>query len=317
MHRLERILLTGATGFIGSELLPKLIKEGYEVHTLERYVTGRYSLGAAETHYANLQDRPAVYDVVRQVKPDYVIHLAAVTAVSFSYDHYDEITSVNYLGSVNLAEACRKECNIKAFITAGTSEMYGMYLQDRRKKLSEDDPLIPNSPYAVAKAAFGSYLRYMQMAYGFPFIEMRPFNTFGRRNNTHFFIERAVTQMLGSREARLGDKSAIRDWLYVDDHCDAYLKALKAPNALGESINLCTGIGYTTEETAMIIAGMTGFKGAIRWGTNPPRPLDAKILIGSNAKAKKLLGWEPKCYLQEGLRKTIGYWKGKTHGDQE
>lgn len=314
---MEKILLTGSTGFIGSELLPKLIKEGYEVHTLERYVTGRYSLDGAETHYANLQDRVAVYKVVRQVKPDYVIHLAVVSAVSFSYEHYDEVTSVNYLGSVNLAEACREECNIKAFITAGTSEMYGMTLQDRYSCLREEDTLTPNSPYAVAKAAFGSYLRYMNMAYNFPFMELRPFNSYGRKNNTHFFIERAVTQMLCGHEARLGDKSAIRDWLYVDDHCDAYLKALKAPQALGESINLCTGVGYTTEETAMIIAGMTGFKGAIRWGTNPPRPLDAKILIGSNAKAKKLLGWVPKYSLREGLRKTIEYWRGKNDGNQE
>lgn len=314
---MEKILLTGSTGFIGSELLPKLIKEGYEVHTLERYVTGRYSLDEAETHYANLQDRLAVYKVVKQVKPDYVIHLAVISAVSFSYEHYDEVTSVNYLGSVNLAEACREECNIKAFITAGTSEMYGMTLKDRYSCLREEDALTPNSPYAVAKAAFGSYLKYMNMAYNFPFMELRPFNSYGRKNNTHFFIERAVTQMLGGHEARLGDKSAIRDWLYVDDHCDAYLKALKAPQALGESINLCTGVGYTTEETAMIIAGMTGFKGAIRWGTNPPRPLDAKILIGSNAKAKKLLGWVPKYSLREGLRKTIEYWRGKERGNQE
>ena len=313
MHRLGKLLLTGATGFIGSALLPRLIEEGYEVHTLERYVTGRYSINKEATvHYANLEDRVATQGVVRKVKPDYVIHLAAISAVSYSYEHYAEISNANYLGSVNLAEACRLEGNLKAFITAGTSEMYGMALTNRYSYLDERDRLIPNSPYAVAKAAFGSYLKYMHMAYGFPFIEMRPFNTYGRKNNIHFFIERTITQMVAGKEVILGDKSAIRDWLYVDDHVEGYLKALKNLKAIGESINLCTGIGYTTEETANIIASMLDFKGKIQWGVSDCRPLDAKILIGSNTKAKMLLNWEYRYNLREGLKKTIEYWKSKT-----
>ena len=305
-----KLLLTGATGFIGSALLPRLMKEGYEVHTLERYVTGRYSIDKeAIVHYANLEDKVATQEVVRKVKPDYVIHLAAISAVSYSYNHYAEVSNANYLGSVNLAEACRQEGNLKTFITAGTSEMYGMTLTNRYSYLDERDKLTPNSPYAVAKAAFSSYLKYMHMAYGFPFIEMRPFNTYGRKKNTHFFIERTITQMLTGKEVRLGDKSAIRDWLYVDDHVEGYLKALKSSKAIGESINLCTGIGYTTEETASIIAKMLDFKGTIKWNSSDCRPLDAKILIGSNTKAKMLLNWEYKYHLPEGLKKTIDYWR--------
>ncbi len=306
---MEKILLTGATGFIGSELLPKLIQEGYEVHTLERYVTGRYSVDIENVHYANMQDKNAVYEIVKSVKPDYVIHLAAISAVSFSYDNYNEVSDVNYIGSANLAEACRKLCNLKAFITAGTSEMYGMTLNDRNKKLDEQSPLMPNSPYAVAKAAFGSYLKYMNMAYGFPYIELRPFNTYMRKANTHFFIERTITQMLKGKEVILGNRTAVRDWLYVDDHVDGYLKALRSPKAIGESVNLCTGIGYRTEETANIIAKMTDFNGEIRWNESEHRPLDAKMLIGDNSKAKKLLGWTPRYSLNEGLKKDIEYWR--------
>ena len=311
---MEKILLTGATGFIGSELAPKLIREGYEVHTLERYITGRYSLDKeAMVHYANLEDRTATCEVVRKAQPDYVIHLAALSPVSYSYEHYNEVSNVNYLGSVNLAEACRSQGNIKAFITAGTSEMYGMELKDKSKKLTENNMLVPNSPYAVAKTAFSMYLKYMDMAYNFPYIEMRPFNTYGRKNNTHFFIERTITQMLEGMEVSLGDKTTIRDWLYVDDHVEGYLKALKSPKAIGQSINLCTGVGYTTEETANRIAQMLNFKGEIRWNSSQARPLDARILIGDNKKAIELLGWYPKYNLMEGLNKTIEYWKDK-HG---
>lgn len=312
----ERILLTGATGFIGAKLLPKLIDAGYEVHALERYVTGRYTLDSAKAinHYANLTDYPAIRQIVKEVKPDIVIHLAAISAVSFSYEHPIEVSEVNYLGSVNLAEACYKELpDFKQFITAGTSEMYGMALTDKTQKLIEDSPLMPNSPYAVAKAAFSYYLRYMQLAYDFPYTELRPFNSYGRTDNKHFFIERTITQMLAQDKVYLGDPDAIRDWLYVDDHIAGYLKAIGNPKAMGQAINLCTGTGYTTKETAELIAKLTGFKGQIIWHSTPARPLDARMLIGSNAKAKELLGWEPEYSLEQGLKKTIEYWKGELH----
>ena len=194
-------------------------------------------------------------------------------------------------------------------IHAGTSEEYGLSLKDKSKRLTEESPLVPNSPYAISKVAGDLYLKYMHLAYKFPITILRPFNSFGRTDNTHFFMERTVTQMLTKDEVQLGDPDAIRDWLYVEDHVNGYLKALGNPKALGETIQLCTGKGYTTKETAEIIAKLTGFKGKIRWNSTPPRPLDAKILIGDNSKAKKILGWEPKYSLEEGLNELITYWR--------
>lgn len=310
---MDKILLTGATGFIGAEVAQALLKKDYELHIVERYVTGRYSLdpkGKARYHYANLTDYPTVKEVVAKVKPDYVMHLAAVSPVSFSYDHYIEVTEANYLGTINLAEACRREVpGFKQFIFAGTSEMYGMTLKSPKERLREDSPLVPNSPYAVAKVAAGLYLDYMKLAYDFPMTILRPYNTYGRKNNAHFFIERTITQMLKGDKVHLGDKSAVRDWIYVDDHVEGYLKALGNKKAVGEVIQLCTGKGYTIEETAQIIARLTGFNGEIVWNSTPKRPLDAKILVGDNSKAKKLLGWEPRYTLEQGLQKTIDYWK--------
>lgn len=312
---MERVLLTGSTGFIGKELAVRLTGNGYEVHSLERYVTGRYSVDQNREiikHYANLTDYPAIKNVVKDVQPEYVLHLAAISPVSFSYDHYIEVTETNYLGTVNLAEACYREVpHFKQLILAGTSEEYGMTLTDRKKRLVEDSVLHPNSPYAVAKVAADLYLKYMHEAYGFPFTILRPYNTYGRHENSHFFIERTITQMLKGDKVYLGDKSTVRDWIYVDDHVEAYMKALGNQKAVGEVIQVCSGKGYTTEETAQIIARLTNFKGDIAWNSTPKRPLDAKILIGDNSKAKKILGWSPKYDLEEGLKKTIDYWKAK------
>lgn len=311
--RMEKLLLTGATGFIGKELAAKLVDKGYEVHTLERYVTGRYSFDKSKNiinHYGTLTDFPAIKNIVKDVQPDYVVHLAAISPVSFSYDHYIEVTESNYVGTVNLAEACYREVpHFKQFIMAGTSEEYGMTLTDSKKKLTEDSLLSPNSPYAVAKVAADLYLKYMNEAYGFPFTTIRPYNTYGRKENSHFFVERTITQMLKGDKVYLGDKSTIRDWIYVDDHVDAYVKTIGNKEAIGEIIQVCSGKGYTTEETAKTIARLTDFKGEVIWNSTPKRPLDARILIGDNSKARKILGWEPKYTLEEGLKKTIEYWK--------
>ena len=315
-NNMERILVTGGTGFIGGALIPKLYKKGYSIVALERYVTGRYSLdnsNGVEVHHANLTDYPAVRKIVRDTQPDYVMHLAAISPVSFSYDHYIEVTEADYLGTINLAESCYRDVpHFKQFIFAGTSEEYGTTLQDPKHKLNEDSALSPNSPYAVAKVASDLYLRYMYLAYKFPYTIIRPYNTYGGINNTHFFVERAVTQMLSQETVSLGDPDAVRDWVYVDDHVEGYLKALGNPKAIGESIQLCTGKGYTTRETAELIAKLTGFKGRIHWNTTQKRPLDAKVLIGDNSKAKQLLGWEPKVSLEDGLKRTIDHYKNNS-----
>ena len=310
---IKKILVTGATGFIGKELINKLLEKNFEVHVLDRYVTGRYGLDRKDNlikHYANLTDYNRVRSIVREIQPNAVIHLASISAVSFSYDNYIEVSEVNYLGSINLAEACRQEANnLKQFMVAGTSEEYGMSITSNDKKLSESSKLIPNSPYAVAKVAVDNYLNYMGLAYDFPYTIMRPFNTYGRIDNKHFFIERTITQMLTQNKVYLGDPEAIRDWVYVDDHVDAYVKALGNDKAIKETFNICSGVGYTTRETAEIIAKLIGFKGETMWMQTPPRPLDAKVLIGDNSKAITYLGWKQQYSLEVGLRKTIDCWE--------
>jgi GDP-mannose 4,6-dehydratase len=310
----EKVLVTGATGFIGSHLVPKLIERDYDVYTLERYVTGRYVLGqtrSVKTFFGDVKNHFAIKKIIHEIHPSRVIHLAAVSPVAYSYDHPHEIIETNLIGTINLAEACLREIPyFKQFLFASTSETYG----NGPTPKTEETPQNPNSPYAVSKFACEKYLLYMQEAYDFPVTILRNFNTYGRKDNTHFIVERTIVQMLRGETVRLGDPTPIRDFEYVDDHVNSYLTCLENEKAKGEVFNFCTGRGVSIKQLVELIAELVDFKSEIVWDTIPKRPLDIKELVGDYSKAKKVLGWEPNFTLEEGLRRTIDFWRNKLYG---
>jgi dTDP-glucose 4,6-dehydratase len=303
-----RVLVTGGTGFIGSHLIPKLTDKGYDVWSMERYVTGRIGQQhKVKTVYADLVDGFTVRKALRTVQPDVVVHLASISAVAFSYEHPQEVINTNLIGTVNLAEACLREIhNFKQFLFAGTSEEYGNNGFEIQK---EDNPLCPASPYGVSKVACENYLNYMKEAYDFPITILRPFNTYGRKKDTHFLIEKTIVQMLTQGTVQLVDSTPIRDWMYVQDHVGAYLTCLENSRAIGEIFNFCTGKGYTIKETVEKIAEVIGFKGNVQWGSAPERPTESHVIIGSYEKANKILGWKPRYSLEEGLKEAVTYWR--------
>ena len=259
-----------------------------------------------KTLYADLKDHFKIRNLIRTLQPEIVYHLAAISPVAYSYDRPLEVLETNFNATVNLAESClREDPNLRHFIFAGTSEEYGNQPEFPIKETAE---FHPNSPYAVSKVASNEYLNYLYDAYEFPVTIMRPFNTYGRRDNTHFVVERAISQMLTKQTVNLGDPTPTRDFLYVTDHVQGYLNVLYNEAAFGEAINLCTGRGITIHELMEHIKDLTQFHGDINWHTIPKRPLDIMKLVGDNAKAKKLLGWEPTVMLNEGLQRTVDWW---------
>jgi nucleoside-diphosphate-sugar epimerase len=308
-----RILVTGATGFVGSRLLERLAEMGgHDLYSMQRYVTGRYVLGAdhgVKVVFCDLRDQFAVKCAIRDVQPEVVFHLAAISPVSYSYDHPNEVLDTNLTGTVNLAEACLREVpHFKHFLFASTSETFGNGPVPKR----EDTPQAPNSPYSVAKHAAEKYVLYMSDAYKFPMTVLRPFNTYGRRDNTHFLVERMLVQMLQGNTVKLGDPTPERDLLYIDDHVDSYLTCFAKPQAsIGQTFNFCTGEKLTVQALADKMRAIAGFRGQILWETIPKRPLDIQVLYGDSAKAKSVLGWDAKVSLEEGLRRTADFWRKK------
>lgn len=309
-----KVFVTGATGFIGSHLVPELVKRGHDVYSFERYVTGRYVLGQrrdVKTVFGDVKEYYMIKQALRGVQPDIVIHLAAISPVAYSYDHPHEVIETNFLSTVNLAEACLREVpHFRHFLFASTSETYGNGPNPKVEGTEQN----PNSPYSVSKVACEKYLLFMRDAYGFPITILRNFNTYGRKDNTHFVVERTIVQMLQNESVGLGDPTPIRDFEYIDDHVNSYLLCLDNPKAKGEVFNFCTGRSVSVEQLVDQISKLIGSESEVIWNTIPARPLDIKELVGNYSKAKKMLGWEPKFALEEGLKLTIGFWRSKLFG---
>jgi len=307
----DRVLVTGASGFIGSALTPFLASAGYDVYALERYVSNRYNVPSnakIKTVFADLTDHLAIDSLIRQIRPEIMIHLAALSAVASSYNRWQEFLEVNFNGTVNLAESVlRHDSNLKQFVYAGSSECYG---NQKKFPIKETAKYKPNSPYSVSKAASIRYLEYMWNCYSFPITILLPFNTYGRQSCQHFVTERIIWQMLNDQTVYLGDPEPTRDLLYIDDHVAAYLSTLNVPQALGERFNFCTGRGVSIKELTEKIRKLTNFKGNVVWNTITKRPLDITKLVGDNSKAKSILNWEPMVDLDSGLEKTVKILKG-------
>jgi len=308
----KKILLTGTTGFIGKHLRDDLKVMGYDVYSLERYVTGRIGKTLPyekNTYFTDLTDVYSMNKAMQDIKPEIVIHLGAMTAVAYSYAHYWETLNINFMGTANLAEICTKIPEVEQFIYASSAEVYGV--SPNLLKKETDTNLSPNSPYSVSKYASEQYLMYLHKAYGFPVTIFRPFNSYGRKEDRWFVVERIITQMLSGDKCYLGDPEPIRDFLYLYDQLNAYVHAIDNPKAIGEIFNISSGVGISIKDLADKIKNLIGWDGEIIWQSLPKRALDIHTLIGDNLKIKDVLGVPEPYSLDDGLELTIDYWKEK------
>lgn len=314
-----KILITGITGFIGSELARSLVLRGTD------QIAGIIRTSAQKNHtqtidniaeklslfYANFTDYHAIRNVIKSFRPQYIIHVGANTAVRDSFEMPHEFNETNYLGTMNLVHAAREVPDFKKFIFASTMETYGW--QEERKPFKEDIILHPASPYAVSKAACEQYLAMAGRAYGLPYLISRACNTYGRTHNTGFVVEYIITSMLRGQDVYLGTPHAVRDLMYRDDHVGAYLSLLESPHN-NMTFNFGTGNGLTMREVAEKIKKMIGAKSKIipHFPPHyPARPVVEEYLSLDASRARKMLGWKPRYSLDEGLAKTIAYWREK------
>jgi GDP-mannose 4,6-dehydratase len=318
---MSRVLVTGISGFIGSHLAEKLVSKGHEVYGVIRRVAKRdlevlqKILKDTVLVTGDITDYVSIRNALKATKPSFIIHLAALTPVRDSFERPFEYQQTNFLGTINLAHAMLElpDPQTRKLIAASTAEVYGL---QEKKPLKEDLVLKPISPYAVSKAAADLHLQMMFQTYGLNGVILRPANTYGRKFDKSFMIEYLVTQMLKGEKVYIGAPNSIRDYMYVDDHVNAYLLAMEKEEAKGQIFNVGTGVGTSNKELAEKIAEKIEYdKSRMVLGSYPPgypyRPLisDQPYIVLDATKIKTKLGWKPTVSLNEGLDKVISYFE--------
>jgi len=320
---MSRVLITGISGFIGSHLAEKLVSEGHEVYGVIRRVANRdlevlkKILKDIVLVSGDVTDYVSIRNALKTTKASFIIHLAALTPVRDSFERPFEYQQTNFLGTMNLAHAMLElpDPQTRKLIAASTAEVYGL---QEKKPLTEELVLKPTSPYAVSKAAADLYLQMMFQTYGLNGVILRPANTYGRKFDKSFMVEYLVTHMLKKEKVYIGAPNSVRDYVYVDDHVNAYLLAMEKEEAKGQIFNVGTGVGTNNKELAEKIAEKIGYdKSKIVLGSYPPgypyRPLisDQPYIVLDATKIKTKLGWRPAVSLSKGLDKVISYFQGR------
>ena len=316
-----KVLITGMLGFIGSHLAEKLVDDGYEVYGVVRRVANRNLevirkvLKDVTLISGDITDYASTRNAMKTVSPDIVTHLAALTPVRDSFERPFEYQQANLVGTMNVAHAMLElpDPQTRKLVAASTAEVYGL---QGKEPLKETLALRPTSPYAVSKAAADLYLQMMFHTYNLNGSVIRPTNSYGRKFDTSFIIEYLATQMLRGEEVYVGAPDSVRDYMYVDDHVNAYLLVIKSAKATGQVYNAGTEVGISNRKLAEMIAERIGYnRKRIKFGQYPPgypyRPSisDQPSIVLDATKIRKALNWSPKIQLSEGINKVISYFQ--------
>lgn len=313
---MPKYLITGVAGFIGSSLARAVLAQGDQVRGFDNLSTGKREniaeiTGKIDFYEADLLDLNAIRQACRGV--DYVLHEAAIPSVPRSVKDPLESNRANIDATVNLLVAAR-DAKVKRVVYAGSSSAYG---DTPTLPKREEMPPNPMSPYAVAKLAGEYYMSAFWRCYGLETVSLRYFNIFGPRQDPTSpysgVLAKFITQMLrGEQPTIFGDGQQSRDFTYVENVVSANLLACKAPadQVAGKVINIATGSRVDLNETFRLLKKLTGYSGDVKYGSE--RAGDVKHSLADLSSAKKQLGYEPAVNFEEGLRRTVDWYRSES-----
>jgi len=304
------VLVTGADGFIGSHLVESLVQAGYSVRALVQYnsfnnwgwLENSACLNQVDIVSGDVRDANLCRELCTGVETVY--HLAALIAIPYSYRAPSSYVDTNIQGTLNMCQAA-KDCGVARFIQTSTSEVYGTA---QYVPIDEHHPLQPQSPYSASKIAADAMAMSFYNAFELPVTVARPFNTYGPRQSARAVIPSIIGQIAsGKARIELGDLSPTRDFNFVTDTCQGFLQLAQSEQAIGETVNICTGKEISIEDTLLMIKDIMNSEVAFVCDEERLRPKNSEVfrLLGCPEKLNKMTAFKPAVSLREGLSQTV------------
>jgi dTDP-glucose 4,6-dehydratase len=308
----NKVLVTGADGFIGSHLVEALVRAGFEVRAFVLYNSFN-SWGWLDRCADDVREQFEIFagDIrdphgVRTAMEgcDAVLHLAALIAIPYSYHSPDTYVDTNVKGTLNVVQAAR-ELGVSKVVHTSTSEVYGTA---QYVPITEVHPLQGQSPYSASKIGADQIAQSFYLSFGTPVVTLRPFNTYGPRQSARAVIPTIITQIAnGQRQIRLGAVLPTRDFNFVSDTVSGFIRALESDSGIGEVINVGSNFEISIGDTARTIAEVMNTEIEILTEEQRLRPGKSEVerLWADNKKAQELLGWKPAYVGLEGFRRGL------------
>ncbi len=304
------VLVTGASGFIGSHLSRYLVNLDAEVHVFVRDSSDRFRLfdikDRVTVWHGDITHYSSVYNCLANARPNVIFHLAAARDVTRDIRLLDPMFNTNLTGTINLFRAVQ-EAGISpaCIVNTGSSEEYG----NGQTPFVESQREMPVSPYSASKAASTHLAQMLHRSIGIPVVTLRPFLAYGPGQDADMFVPSLIRHCLQKKDFRMTSGDQTRDFVYIDDVIDAYLRAAFSSSAIGEVINIGSGNEYCIRDIAEKILQKMGSPIRLIIGAMEKRQGEADHFFCSNKKANDVLAWSPKTSIDEGLDRTIVWFR--------
>ena len=305
---MTRYLITGASGFVGSNLIRKLIDENKEVTILIREDSDLWRINdlvpKIQTFKTDLSNYGKLEKIISDIDPDFVYHLGTYGGYPFQTS-IQKITQVNILNTINLFESLSKCNNLKLIINFGSSSEYG----PKSNPMNENDEAIPTTPYGISKLTQTKFAKFYSKNMNLPIVTLRLFSVFGPFEEPGRLIFDIMTSVIKGKTIELSSPFPRRDFVYVSDVIQAIETAIHAKNIIGEIFNIGTGVMRSVQDVVNNVLEIAKSNNKISWKIKQKRVFDDMTpWVSDTEKTKKILKWEPKYSFSDGLSLTYKWY---------
>ena len=307
-----KVLITGIDGFVGKHLSEYLLKKGYEVYGTT--ILDDYENNRIEVYKMNLLDKKNVENVINEIKPSKIFHLAGQSAVGLSWENPTLTIDININGTLNLLEAVKVNTPETKILIVGSSDQYGI-IKPENIPVNEEHPQNPQSPYGISKKTQEDLCKLYAKAYKMNIIMVRPFNHIGSGQGKNFVVPDFASKIVEIEKGaiptlKVGNLDTYRDFTDVKDIIRAYELLLKK-GRVGEVYNVGSGKEIKVSEILEKLLKMSTKIIKVEIDKEKFRPVDVPIIVCDNRKIKEDTGWQPEISIDDTLKEILEYWRNR------